>query len=181
MRVLVVRKDRRYTGTTERGGPIELALRSETLFLSFRWTVAQKRNPSNQHASVRRDHATELAEDYVEAVAELMESAGECRLVELARRFAVSHVTANRTLARLKRDGLVQSEPYGPIRLTAAGRRLAERCKKRHQIVYDFLVALGISPEEATIDAEGMEHHVGAATLAAMERFASGTWSPSKA
>jgi len=130
---------------------------------------------TNQHASVRREHATEIAEDYAEAIADLIADDGECRLTEVAKHFAVSHVTANRTIARLKRDGLVRSQPYGPIELTAAGKRLAERCKRRHAIVYDFLIALGVSPANAVLDAEGMEHHVGPETLAAMEKFTKGT------
>jgi DtxR family manganese transport transcriptional regulator len=134
--------------------------------------VPKKANTANQHASVRRDHSTEMAEDYVEAIAQLIEEDGECRLTEIARHFAVSHVTANRTVGRLKRVGLVQSEPYGPILLTPAGRRLAERCKRRHLIVYSFLLALGVPPEDAAVDAEGIEHHVGQSTLQAMERFA---------
>ena len=93
---------------------------------------------SNQHEEVRRDHATELAEDYVEAIAEIQERQGECRLKEIAKHFAVSHVTANRTVARLKRDGLVTHEPYGPIHLTPTGKRLAEKSRKRHEIVVGF-------------------------------------------
>jgi DtxR family manganese transport transcriptional regulator len=135
-------------------------------------SVPKKRSPANQHANVRRDHATELAEDYVEAIADLISADGDCRLVEIAKHFAVSHVSANRTVARLKRDGLVQREPYGPILLTTAGKRLAEKCKRRHGVVLEFLVALGVSPDHATLDAEGIEHHVGQETLAAMERFA---------
>jgi DtxR family manganese transport transcriptional regulator len=137
--------------------------------------VPKKAQPAQQHASVRKEHATELAEDYVEAIAHLIEADGECRLKEIAAHFGVSHVTANRTVARLKRDGLVQSELYGPIVLTAAGKRLAKRCKERHQAVYDFLLALGVSPEDAASDAEGIEHHVGPSTLKAMARFTAGS------
>jgi DtxR family manganese transport transcriptional regulator len=107
----------------------------------------------------------------VEAIAHLIEADGACRLTEIARHFGVSHVTVNRTIARLKRDGFVQSEPYGPIVLTTAGKRLADRCKQRHRTVYDFLLALGVPPDDAANDAEGMEHHVGPSTLRAMERF----------
>lgn len=126
---------------------------------------------SNQHEGVRRDHATELAEDYVEAIAEIYERQGECRLKEIAKHFAVSHVTANRTVARLKRDGLVTHEPYGPIHLTPAGKRLAEKSRKRHEIVVGFLIALGVSDETAKMDAEGIEHHVSQETLKQMEKF----------
>lgn len=135
--------------------------------------MPKKSTSAKQHINVRRDHSTEIAEDYVEAISQLIEADGECRLTEIARHFGVSHVTANRTVARLKRDGLVLSEPYGPIVLTTAGKKLATRCKERHRAVLDFLLALGVPLEDAANDAEGIEHHVGASTLQAMKRFLS--------
>jgi DtxR family manganese transport transcriptional regulator len=139
---------------------------------STRSTSTKKSPPTkNQHESVRKDHATETAQDYVEAIDDLIAEKGECRLVEIARRFAVSHVTANRTIARLKRDGFVQSEPYGPISLTASGRRMAIESRRRHEIVLRFLKTLGVREETAILDAEGMEHHVSEETLQAMERY----------
>lgn len=125
----------------------------------------------NKHANVRKEHSTETAQDYVEAIDDLIGEHGVCRLVEIARHFAVSHVTANRTVARLKRDGLVQSDPYGPITLTSAGKRLANSSRQRHEIVLNFLKALGVNAETAANDAEGIEHHVSQETLDAMLRF----------
>lgn len=141
---------------------------------------SQKKQPQNQHARVRRDHSSETAEDYVEAIAELIQKNGECRLVGIAKMFAVSHVTANRTVARLKRDGLVESEPYGPITLTDAGRRLAAESGRRHKVVLDFLLSLGISRETAEKDAEGIEHHVSKETLRAFAKLAKGSAASSK-
>lgn len=131
----------------------------------------KKNQSENQHANVRQDHATETAQDYVEAIDDLILEKGECRLVEIARKFAVSHVTANKTIARLKRDGYVVSEPYGPIHLTPIGKKMANESRRRHEIVYQFLIALGVSEAIATFDSEGMEHHVSEETLAAMESF----------
>jgi DtxR family manganese transport transcriptional regulator len=142
---------------------------------------SQKKPAKNQHESVREDHATELAQDYVEAIDDLIREDGTCRLIEIARRFAVSHVTANRTLARLKRDGLVESQPYGPITLTSHGKRMAQAARRRHKIVLDFLIALGVDDETAASDAEGMEHHVSKETLAAMARFVRNHRAPAKA
>jgi DtxR family manganese transport transcriptional regulator len=121
--------------------------------------------------ATRRDHAQERAEDYVEAIADLMAEAGEARAVDLARRLGVSHVTVVRTVQRLQREGLVTSAPYRSIFLTEAGRRLAARSKACHETVISFLLALGIPPRVARRDAEGIEHHVSAATLAAFDRF----------
>jgi len=126
---------------------------------------------SNQHHT-RKAHAKERAEDYVEAIADLIQSSGEARAVDLAGIFGVSHVTIVRTIGRLQREGLVTTQPYRSIFLTPAGERLARQSKERHEIVVRFLRALGVSAGIAQRDAEGIEHHVSPETLKAMENFA---------
>jgi DtxR family manganese transport transcriptional regulator len=130
--------------------------------------------PSSQQAEnlrrSRRDRALETAQDYVEAIADLSVSLGEARVVDLARRLGVTHVTVNRTLARLKRAGFVNTKPYRAIFLTGAGNRLADECKRRHETVLAFLHSLGVPAKTAEMDAEGIEHHVSPETLAAFER-----------
>lgn len=127
---------------------------------------------SRPHVRTRRDHRTETAEDYVEAVLQVINEREVCRVVDLAKRFAVSHVTVTKTVSRLKTGGYLARELYGPIELTRKGRRMAEASMERHQIVYEFLVALGITSSTAEIDAEGMEHHVSEETLAKFREFA---------
>jgi DtxR family manganese transport transcriptional regulator len=122
----------------------------------------------------RRQHSTETAQDYVEAIAELRASVGEARAVDLARRLGVSHVTVVRTIARLQRDGFVSSQRYRPILLTGKGAQLAEESRRRHDLVLRFLRALGVPDDIAQSDAEGIEHHVSAETLAAFHRFLEG-------
>ena len=120
---------------------------------------------SAPHQRTRRDHATETAEDYVEAIAETHKLSGTCRVRDLAIHFGISHVTVTRTISRLQAEGLVSTAPYRPIELTARGKRLAKASRKRHDTVFRFLVSLGIDEETAAIDAEGMEHHVSPLTL----------------
>lgn len=112
-----------------------------------------------------------LAQDYVELIADLLDATGEARPVDLARRLGVTQATVANTVARLKRDGLVRGEPYRGLFLTDEGRALAERVRARHALVLRFLLALGVERTAAEADAEGIEHHVGEATLAAMARF----------
>ena len=121
----------------------------------------------------RDDHASESAEDYVEAVAEFLESAGECRVSMLAEKFAVSHVTASRIVRRLDREGLLHAPPRKPIQLSPEGLALAKRSRARHELVFSFLRALGVSKRTAEIDAEGIEHHVSEETLRKMKKFMS--------
>jgi len=119
---------------------------------------------------LRRDRAVETAQDYVEAIADLAATQGEARVVDLARRLGVTHVTVNRTLARLQRAGYVNTKPYRAIFLTSAGSTLADECRQRHQTVVSFLRSLGVADRIAEMDAEGIEHHVSPETLAAFER-----------
>ena len=136
--------------------------------------MASAKQSQNQHSRTRLDHATELAEDYAEAIATIIQRRGTCRAVDLVEQFQVSHVTVNRTIGRLQRDGYVTTEPYGPIELTSTGRRLAKASRRRHEVVYRFLVAIGVSESAAAADSEGIEHHVSPETLAAMGAFLKG-------
>lgn len=119
----------------------------------------------------RRDRAMEIAQDYVEAIADLSASLGEARVTDLARRLGVTHVTVNRTLGRLQEAGYVQTKPYRSIFLTDSGKKLAAESKRRHETVVAFLRSLGISEKISELDAEGIEHHVSPETLAAFERL----------
>lgn len=132
--------------------------------LDSRETAAHQRR-------TRQQHAQERAQDYVEAIADLIEEQGEARATDLAKSLGVTHVTVIRTVQRLQREGLVTTQPYRSIFLTEEGRELAVKAKARHRTVVAFLEALGISSPTARADAEGIEHHVSTETLEAFEKF----------
>ena len=115
---------------------------------------------------IRRAHQSEVAEDYVEMISDLIEETGEARTVDLAARFGVTSPTVNAIVRRLQRENLVETRPYRSIFLTEAGTALAESSRARHQIVRDFLVTIGVPETIAEEDAEGVEHHVSEETLA---------------
>lgn len=112
-----------------------------------------------------------LLEDYVELIDDLLNSNGEARPTDVARRLGVSHATAIKTIARLKRDGLATGRPYRGVFLTDEGQKLAARVRARHRLVVDILLALGVPAEAAEADAEGIEHYVSEASLKAFAQF----------
>ena len=126
---------------------------------------------TNSFAKTRRDHAVETAEDYVEAIDDIQSSQGECRVRDLATQMQVSHVTVTRIISRLENEGLVERVPYGPMSLTPVGKTMARNSRKRHELMRDFLMAIGVPEETADHDAEGMEHHESERTLAAIRKF----------
>lgn len=119
----------------------------------------------NRFGAVRVAHQTETAEDYVELIAELIETKGEARAIDISEALGVAHPTVTKTIARLVRDGLAVKMPYRSIFLTEKGQAVARHSRERHQIVYDFLCSIGVPHEIAEIDSEGMEHHVSEETL----------------
>lgn len=120
---------------------------------------------------VREAHRTEATEDYVELIDDLIRVNGEARLVDVASRMGVTQPTASKTLARLQRDGFINSEPYRSIFLTDQGKELANQSRLRHEIVFNFLLAIGVSNDTAIRDSEGMEHHVSEETLKVFKKI----------
>ena len=108
-------------------------------------TLREARRQAGGFEKVREAHQTELAEDYVELIADLIAAHGEARAVDLARRLGVTNATVNKTVQRLMREGLVESRPYRAIFLTTrragaggsrprapfAGARFPDRARRR--------------------------------------------------
>ncbi len=115
--------------------------------------------------ATRDAHSTEMAEDYVELIGDLIAEQGEARLTELAQAMGVAQPTAGKVVARLKTLGLVDGRRYRSLFLTPEGEAMADRSRQRHQLVVDFLCTIGVPRETAEIDAEGIEHHVSDRTL----------------
>lgn len=120
---------------------------------------------------VREAHRRELIDDYVELISDLIRDVGEARQVDMAARLGVSQPTVAKMLKRLAGVGLIEQIPWRGIYLTPEGEKLAQESRERHHIVENFLLVLGVSPEIARRDAEGIEHHVSEETLALFRQF----------
>ena len=126
---------------------------------------------ARRFGKAREARSATLAEDYVELIADLHVAHGEARATEIAKRLGVTHPTALKNIARLKREGLATSRPYRGVFLTDSGRELADRVRARHRLIVELLLAVGVPREAAEADAEGMEHHASEATLKAFSKF----------
>ena len=126
---------------------------------------------ADHHRQVRAARQTEVMEDYVELIADLIDSTGEARSVDIAARLGVTTPTVARMIGRLKDAEWIEARPYRTIFLTEEGRKIAEASRRRHQIVVEFLTSIGVREEIARADAEGIEHHVSDETLVAFESY----------
>jgi DtxR family manganese transport transcriptional regulator len=126
---------------------------------------------NSDFSKVKEDHQAELVEDYVEEIANLFACRGEVRCADLAKRFGVSAAAVSKFISRLRSAGLVESEPYRGVFLTLEGKQLAKKVARRHHIVYQTLIKMGVPESKAKADAEGIEHHCSKATVEAMQRY----------
>ena len=126
---------------------------------------------NSQYSNIRNQNKNEILEDYVEAIQEISEIKGDVKNADLSIHFGVSQATINKNLKRLISSKLASSEPYRSIFLTDEGKKLAAISKEKHEIVYQFLIKLGVSKKVAQYDSEGIEHHVSDETLKLMKNF----------
>ena len=137
-------------------------------------TKPRSRKRSGPFRATREHHGTESAEDYTELIADLIAEKGEARTCAIAEQLGISHVTALRTIRRLQEHGYVNTLRHKPVTLTTKGELLASYAKRRHKLLVDFLLHIGVSQKQAEIDVEGAEHHISEETLKCIARVLRG-------
>ena len=81
---------------------------------------------ATHHAVRRKQHESEAAQDYCEAIAELLDDGVEARVGRIAERFGLSHVTVSRVVRRLAAAPSLRTGFPPSVRAGAsAGRALA--------------------------------------------------------
>ena len=130
-----------------------------------------KKVKNSDFKNARNSHGLENTEDYLELIGDLLNNYGEARIVDIANKLEIAQSTANKTIKRLLKQGYIKKEPYRSIFLTLKGQQIASNSKRRHKIVYDFLINIGLSKKIASLDSEGIEHHVSKHTLKKLEKF----------
>jgi DtxR family Mn-dependent transcriptional regulator len=105
-------------------------------------------------------------EDYLEIIYQLCQENGLARVKDIAARLEVSNPSVVSAIKGLKTRKLVEQQPYGYIRLTEKGKRLAAAVIQKHEVLRNFLEKiLALDPETAARDACRMEHAISAKTL----------------
>ena len=114
-------------------------------------------------------HSSSAVEDYLERILELINTKGYARVVDIAQSLGISQASVTNMVQRLDAEGLLKYEKYRGLALTASGEALAKNITRRHQLLSDFLRLFGLDEELIFHDVEGMEHHISAPTLRAIE------------
>lgn len=105
------------------------------------------------------ERLSECVEDYVLTIYRLEVLYGSARTTQIARELKVREGTVSKVLKKLQVEGLVALSRYRGVRLTNAGRKIAERILRKHAVLETFLSNyLGFDLIKAHYLAHRMEH-----------------------
>lgn len=120
--------------------------------------------------SASRPRTSVAAEDYLEKIEALISRKGYARVVDIAAELKISQASVTAMVQRLDAEGFVKYEKYRGMVLTSSGLEVARRIAHRHQLLTEFLRAIGVGDEKVIYDdVEGMEHHISPETFQAIE------------
>ncbi len=105
------------------------------------------------------------AEDYLETIYELINKGERPGIRKIARMLGVKPSSVVDYLRKLCREGLVIYEKGGKIELTEKGLEIAREIRRRHEIIKEFLIRIGVPEDIANEDACYIEHGVHPETL----------------
>ena len=97
-------------------------------------------------------------EDYLEAILVLQKEKCMVRSVDVARHMEVSKPSVCHAVAVLRDGGFLTMDEDHFLRLTDAGREVAEKIYERHCFFTEQLIAAGVDPRIAEADACRIEH-----------------------
>ena len=113
----------------------------------------------------------ESGEMYLETILILLKRNGYVRSVDISEHMGYSKPSVSRAVGLLKAGEYIAIDDEGHITLTQAGLETAEKIMRRHNLLTDLLISLGVAPEIAAADACKMEHVISDESLAALKRF----------
>ena len=105
------------------------------------------------------------SEDYLETIYLLSQKLPVVRSIDIAQHMQFSKPSVSRAMSLLRGDGYITVDSDGFIELAESGLAIAERIYERHQLMTDWLVRIGVSPDTAAQDACKIEHDISEETF----------------
>ncbi len=103
---------------------------------------------------------TRKAEDYLEAILNIVREKKYARVRDVSSVLGVKPSSAIEMLRKLDGKGLLVYRKYDGIVLTPKGEKVAQVIKERHDVIRDFLELINVPKSIAEMDACVMEHHL---------------------
>ena len=113
----------------------------------------------------------ESAEDYLESILMLREQHGQVRSIDIVNQLGYSKPSVSIAMKKLRENGYIRMGEDGLITLTDSGREIASRVYRRHRVITELFVLLGVGREQAAEDACRVEHDLSPETFARILDF----------
>ena len=107
----------------------------------------------------------ESAEDYLESILILQEQCGSVRSIDIVNKLGYSKPSVSIAMKKLRESGYIFMAADGTITLNDSGMEIASRIYGRHKTITRLFRHLGVSPEQAAIDACKVEHDLSQETF----------------
>ena len=107
----------------------------------------------------------ESAEDYLESILILQEQCGSVRSIDIVNKLGYSKPSVSIAMKKLRESGYISMAADGIITLNDSGMEIASRIYGRHKTITRLFQHLGVSPEQAAIDACKVEHDLSQETF----------------
>ena len=111
-----------------------------------------------------RPTTTQSIEDYLEAILVIQEQNGHCRSVDVANRLGFTKASVSVAVSNLSRLDYARKLADGNLVLTDKGMAYASSVLRRHRLLTDVLIRLGVPEDIAEADACKIEHDISAET-----------------
>lgn len=112
----------------------------------------------------------EAGEMYLETILVLSKRQNKVRMIDIANEMGYSRPTISIFIKDLQKNGYIEIGEGGRISLLDSGRAIAERVYKRHRLLTEFLISIGVCEKVASLDACKMEHDISDETLECIEK-----------
>ena len=112
--------------------------------------------------------------EYLKTILILEQHNGSVRSLDVVRTLNVTKPSVSKAMKHLREGGYLSMEGDKRIRLTKAGRQIAEQALEKHRILTNCLLSMGVDSVVAEQDARQMEHGISAESLERMQRFVDG-------
>lgn len=117
------------------------------------------------------EHFSEATENYLETILVLSKRLQDVHAIDVCTELGYSRPTVSVFLKGLREKGLIEVDQNNHLRLTEAGRAVAEPVYERHNTLIRLLELLGVDSATAAEDACKIEHDISETTYRCIQQF----------
>lgn len=110
-------------------------------------------------------------EEYIEAIYDVVQEKGYAKVKDIAERLDVGLSSVTEMFQKLDEKGYIDYKKYSGVTLTEKGEDTAVELSKKHEVLKEFFIIIGLDEELADEDACKIEHVVRRETMERLTKF----------